>query len=197
MNRWGVERGLLGVEPNGICAKCGGGSLFLSTDTAAPPGDEESQSVQAGAGDDVAPERRGFARMNVYVPLEIRYTDTEGKRRREATHSVNISDGGVFALTSAGLAPGACVKMTIRVPAGEEGQGRRRDELECRARVIHVTGRIRGFGNKALSGAGFAFLSRFRRVGMDKMPGAPPSKPSIRPGEGVWVSPFCDTLAKK
>jgi hypothetical protein len=80
-------------------------------------------------------ERRIDTRVNICVPLRFRVLNNPGSSEQTA-HSENISQRGMYFLTSVPLKIGTPVEVSLRMP--QELVGRVASDVKCMARVVHV-----------------------------------------------------------
>jgi PilZ domain len=94
-------------------------------------------------------ERRQLTRYNLRTPLRFRAIGLSSDKTEHFTEALNVSRGGFFFASSAGLQIGMPIEATLRMPV--EVTGGAIEETRCTARVVHVRnhpygdGRI-GFG---------------------------------------------------
>jgi len=80
-------------------------------------------------------ERRIDPRVNVAVPLRFRALNNPGATEQTA-HSENISQRGLYFLTSVPLKAGTPVEISLRMPPAIAGTIS--SDVRCVARVVHV-----------------------------------------------------------
>ena len=80
-------------------------------------------------------ERRIDTRVNVRVPLRFRTLDTPESTEQTA-ESENISQRGIYFLTTFPLKVGTPVEVSLRMPQGLAGKTS--SDVRCVARVVHV-----------------------------------------------------------
>jgi len=80
-------------------------------------------------------ERRIDTRVNVRVPLRFRALNNPGSTEQTA-QSENISQRGLYFMTSVPLKIGTPVEVSLRMP--QELSGRVASDVKCVARVVHV-----------------------------------------------------------
>jgi len=80
-------------------------------------------------------ERRIDTRVNVRVPLRFRALNNPGSTE-QAAQSENISQRGLYFMTSVPLKIGTPVEVSLRMP--QELSGRVASDVKCVARVVHV-----------------------------------------------------------
>jgi len=80
-------------------------------------------------------ERRIDTRVNVRVPLQFRVLNNPGSTEQTA-QSENISQRGLYFLTSVPLKVGTPLEVSLRMP--EELAGRVASDVKCVARVVHI-----------------------------------------------------------
>ena len=88
-------------------------------------------------------ERRIDTRVNISVPLRFRALNIPGSTE-QAAESENISQRGMYFLTSVPLKVGTPVEVSLRMPP--ELAGKVSSDVKCVARVVHVRP---GSGGKA------------------------------------------------
>ena len=80
-------------------------------------------------------ERRIDTRVNVRVPLRFRALNNPGSTEQTA-QSENISQRGLYFLTSVPLKVGTPLEVSLRMP--QELAGRVASDVKCVARVVHI-----------------------------------------------------------
>jgi len=80
-------------------------------------------------------ERRIDTRVNVRVPLQFRVLNNPGSTEQTA-QSENISQRGLYFLTSVPLKVGTPLEVSLRMP--QELAGRVASDVKCVARVVHI-----------------------------------------------------------
>ena len=80
-------------------------------------------------------ERRIDTRVNVRVPLQFRVLNNPGSTEQMA-QSENISQRGLYFLTSVPLKVGTPLEVSLRMP--QELAGRVASDVKCVARVVHI-----------------------------------------------------------
>jgi hypothetical protein len=80
-------------------------------------------------------ERRIDTRVNVSVPLRFRQLNSPAAEEQTAK-SENISQRGVYFLTTVALKIGTPVEVSLRMP--QEVAGKVSSDVKCVARVVHV-----------------------------------------------------------
>jgi PilZ domain-containing protein len=80
-------------------------------------------------------ERRIDTRVNVRVPLRFRALNNPGSTEQTA-QSENISQRGLYFMTSVPLKIGTPVEVCLRMP--QELSGRVASDVKCVARVVHI-----------------------------------------------------------
>jgi hypothetical protein len=82
-----------------------------------------------------ASERRIDTRVDIRVPLSFRALNNPGSTEQLA-QSENISQRGIYFLTSFPLKVGTALEVSLRMP--QELGGRMASDMKCVARVVHV-----------------------------------------------------------
>jgi hypothetical protein len=80
-------------------------------------------------------ERRTDTRVNICVPLRFRVLNNPGAVEQTA-ESENISQRGMYFMTTFPLKVGTPVEVSLRMP--QELAGRVASDVKCMARVVHV-----------------------------------------------------------
>ncbi len=80
-------------------------------------------------------ERRIDTRVNICVPLRFRVLNSP-ESTEETAESENISQRGMYFLTTVPLKVGTPVEVSLRMP--QELAGKMSSDVKCVARVVHV-----------------------------------------------------------
>jgi PilZ domain len=80
-------------------------------------------------------ERRIDPRVNVAVPLRFRVLNVPNATEQTA-ESQNISQRGLYFLTTMALKVGTPVELSLRIPPGLSGNAS--SDVRCVGRVVHV-----------------------------------------------------------
>ncbi len=104
------------------------------------------------------PERRQLVRFPIRTALRFRALGVVTDKTVHFTEALNISSGGFFFTTSAPLQVGMPIEATLRMPS--EVTGRKSEETQCAARVVHARNEAYGDGRMGFGAEIEKFLAQ-------------------------------------
>ena len=154
------------VATQGICPECLMKITESDVNSWLVPQDASAEAAGRGkhAIEKHRPERRKHTRVNIRVPVKLRPLNSTGECETEDTYTLNISSGGVLAMTSQKLKPGTKLEILLRDSLPVNGKGRQR-VFRCYGKVVHTGGDTDCGGVPRGRGVGIAFSERFTCLG--------------------------------